>query len=149
MLINHYSILVSLCFSSRSELLLLRSLYQSSFTRSARYRLCLVSSLDRSPDNIDLLASWVLWLGLADSEVQRHVVITDIVVLANVPVVQCGLCGRLRRDNSIVVAIWNEHLVVLVETNLLSVVWRNRSELSVSDVGRWAEDEVHGFRLCR
>lgn len=99
-----------------------------------------VASPDRSSYDIDLLASRVLRLRVANHEIQRGIVVTRIVVLANVPVVQPELFVHLGGYDSVVVVRRNEHLVLPVKSDLSGLRWSHRSELCVSDVGCGVED---------
>lgn len=99
-----------------------------------------VASPDRSSYDIDLLASRVLRLRVANHKIQRGIVVTRIVVLANVPVVQPELFVHLGGYDSVVVVRRNEHLVLPVKSDLSSLRWSHRSELCVGDVGCGVED---------
>lgn len=99
-----------------------------------------VASPDRSSYDIDLLASRVLRLRVANHEIQRGIVVTRIVVLANVPVVQPELFVHLGGYDSVIVVRRNEHLVLPVKSDLSGLRWSHRSELCVGDVGCGVED---------
>lgn len=99
-----------------------------------------VASPDRSSYDIDLLASRVLRLRVANHEIQRGIVVTRIVVLANVPVVQPELFVHFGGYDSVVVVRRNEHLVLPVKSDLSGLRWSHRSELCVGDVGCGVED---------
>lgn len=99
-----------------------------------------VASPDRSSYDIDLLASRVLRLRVANHKIQRGIVVTRIVVLANVPVVQPEFFVHLGGYDSVVVVRRNEHLVLPVKTDLSGLRWSHRSELCVGDVGCGVED---------
>lgn len=99
-----------------------------------------VASPDRSSYDIDLLASRVLRLRVANHKIQRGIVVTRIVVLANVPVVQPELFVHLSGYDSVVVVRRNEHLVLPVKSDLSGLRWSHRSELCVGNVGCGVED---------
>lgn len=99
-----------------------------------------VASPDRSSYDIDLLASRILRLRVANHEIQRGIVVTRIVVLANVPVVQPELFVHFGGHDSVVVVRRNEHLVLPVKSDLSGLRWSHRSELCVGNVGCGVED---------